>query len=41
MVGCRKPYQYEPLAQEDVDREDDDEGEELAVLLVADGEDER
>ena len=48
MVGCRKPYQYEPLAQEDLDREDDDE-EELAVLLVeektallvGDGEDER
>jgi hypothetical protein len=48
-VGCRRPYQYEPLAQEDLDREDEDERDDLAVLfveektalLVADGEDER
>jgi hypothetical protein len=49
MVGRRKPYQYEPLAQEDLDRADDDEGDDLAVLLVEEktallvdvGEDER
>ncbi|GFG36919.1 hypothetical protein Cfor_05364, partial [Coptotermes formosanus] len=34
MVGCRRPYQYEPLAQGVLDREEGDGEDELAVLLV-------
>lgn len=34
LVGCRRPYQYEPLAQGDLDQEEDDEEDELAGLLL-------